>query len=203
MRRRGRGREKETSPLFVQTPTFSLTRTEAPPKLAGEYHLGIRLPVARCSGITFCYGQILFPFRVYINKYIKLLVYPRSTKEFIWTRLNVSVCSRSNWNLKVLVFKARRKPEYPEKNLSEQRRELATNSTHIWRRLRDLNPGHIGGRRVLSPLRYLAPRALVEKLGTKAKTKGEKERKRLLRRQILKSINILVNLCFVELWTGP
>ena len=29
-----------------------------------------------------------------------------------------------------------------------------TNSTHIWRRRRDLNPGHIGGRRVLSPLRY-------------------------------------------------
>ena len=29
--------------------------------------------------------------------------------------------SRSNWNLKVLVFKEREKPEYPEKNLSEQR----------------------------------------------------------------------------------
>ena len=28
--------------------------------------------------------------------------------------------SRSNWNLKVLVFKEREKPEYPEKNLSEQ-----------------------------------------------------------------------------------
>ena len=30
----------------------------------------------------------------------------------------------------------RRKPEYPEKNLSEQRREPSTNSTHIWRRRR-------------------------------------------------------------------
>ena len=28
--------------------------------------------------------------------------------------------SRSNWNLKVLVFKEREKPEYPEKNLSGQ-----------------------------------------------------------------------------------
>ena len=30
-----------------------------------------------------------------------------------------------------------------------------TNSTHIWRRIWELNPGHIGGRRVLSPLRHL------------------------------------------------
>ena len=29
-----------------------------------------------------------------------------------------------------------------------------TNSTHIWRRDRESNPGHIGGRRVLSPLRH-------------------------------------------------
>ena len=31
--------------------------------------------------------------------------------------------SRSNWNLKVLVFKQKIKPEYPEKNLQEQGRE--------------------------------------------------------------------------------
>ena len=35
--------------------------------------------------------------------------------------------SRSNWNLEVLVFEERGKPEYPEKNLSEQGRE----PTHI------------------------------------------------------------------------
>ena len=46
----------------------------------------------------------------------------------------MSVRSRSNWNLEVLVFEARR---YPEKNLSEQGREPATISNHIWRRLRD------------------------------------------------------------------
>ena len=62
--------------------------------------------------------------------------------------------SRSNWNLEVLVFKERGKPEYPEKNLSEQRREPTTNSTPIWRRRQDSNLGHIGGRRVLSPLRH-------------------------------------------------
>ena len=44
------------------------------------------------------------------------------------------------------------KPEYPEKNLSEQGREPAINSAHIWNRRWDLNPGHIGERRVLSPL---------------------------------------------------
>ena len=62
--------------------------------------------------------------------------------------------SWSNWNLEMLVFEERGKPEYPEKNLSEQGREPTTNSTHIWRQRRDLNPGHTGGRRVLSPLRH-------------------------------------------------
>ena len=52
------------------------------------------------------------------------------------------------------VFKERGKPEYPEKNLSEQGRKPTTNSTHMWRRRQDSNPGHIGGRRVLSPLRH-------------------------------------------------
>ena len=38
----------------------------------------------------------------------------------------------------MLVFEEMEKAEYPEKNLSEQRREPTTNSTHIWRRGRDL-----------------------------------------------------------------
>ena len=62
--------------------------------------------------------------------------------------------SWSNWNLEMLVFEERGKLEYLEKNLSEERREPTTNSTHIWRRRRDLKPGHIGGRQVLSPLRH-------------------------------------------------
>ena len=42
----------------------------------------------------------------------------------------------------------------PGGNLSVQRRE-PTNSTHIWRRIWESNPvGHIGERRVLSPLRH-------------------------------------------------
>jgi len=53
--------------------------------------------------------------------------------------------SRSNWNLEVLVFKEREKPEYPEKNLSEQRSGPATTPTNIWHRRQDSNPGHTGG----------------------------------------------------------
>ena len=90
----------------------------------------------------------------YRHRAIVLFVYSRSTKEFIRTRRNVSVRSRSNWNLKVSAFKEKGKPEYPDKNLSEQRGESTTNSTHIRRRRQDSNPGHICGRRVLSPLRH-------------------------------------------------
>ena len=35
--------------------------------------------------------------------------------------------------------------------LSEQGRELTTNSTHIQDRVRESNPGHISGRREVSP----------------------------------------------------
>ena len=59
--------------------------------------------------------------------------------------------------LEMLVFEERGKLEYPEKNLSEQGREPTTNSTHIWRRVRESNRGHMGGRRTLSPLRHPAP----------------------------------------------
>ena len=47
-----------------------------------------------------------------------------------------------------------RKTGGPGEKPSEQGRELTTNSTHIWRRVRESNPGHIGGRRALSPLRH-------------------------------------------------
>ena len=40
--------------------------------------------------------------------------------------------SWSNWNLKMLVFEERGKPEYPEKNLSEQTREPTTKTLFTW-----------------------------------------------------------------------
>jgi len=52
----------------------------------------------------------------------------------------------------MLVFEESGKPEYLEKNLSEQSRK-PTNSVHIWRQVWESNPGHIGGRWALSPLR--------------------------------------------------
>ena len=42
----------------------------------------------------------------------------------------------------MLVFEEKGKPEYPEKNLSEQR-EPTANSTHIWCQCQDLNLSHI------------------------------------------------------------
>ena len=47
-----------------------------------------------------------------------------------------------------------RKTGVPRENLLEQMREPTTNSTHIWHRCQDLNPGHIGGRWALLPLRH-------------------------------------------------
>ena len=53
---------------------------------------------------------------------------PRSSQELVQ---KCPCIPGSNWNLEMLVFKERGKPEYPEKNLSEQSREPTTNSTHI------------------------------------------------------------------------
>ena len=49
-------------------------------------------------------------------------------------------------------FEERVQLEYPEKNLLEQGRKPTTNSNQWWLWCQDLNPGHIGGRWVLSPL---------------------------------------------------
>ena len=60
-------------------------------------------------------------------------------------------CSRSNWNLAVLIFAEGGKPENPEKNpRSEDENQQQTQPTYGTGP--ESNPGHIGGRRVLSPL---------------------------------------------------
>ena len=41
-------------------------------------------------------------------------------------------CIRSNWNLEMLIFEERRKPQNPEKNLQEQSKGPTTNLTHSW-----------------------------------------------------------------------
>ena len=74
-------------------------------------------------------------------------IYPRSS-----THPKVVLgrsCIRSNWNLEMLVFEERGKPENLDKNISEQSREPTTNFTHSWP-----EGGHVGGRHVQSPLHH-------------------------------------------------
>ena len=64
-----------------------------------------------------------------------------------------TVYSRSNWNLEVLVFMEGGKPENPEKNpRSKDENQQQTQPTYGTGP--ESNPGHIGGRRALSPLRH-------------------------------------------------
>ena len=56
----------------------------------------------------------------------------------------------------MLVFAEGGKPGNPLKNPrsgEDNQHKLNTNSTHLWCRVRESNPGHIGGRRVLLPPR--------------------------------------------------
>ena len=76
---------------------------------------------------------------------------PRSSQELIQ---KCPCIPGSNWNLEMLVFEERGKPESPEKNLSEQSIEPTTSSIYMWRLHvgREPNPSDTGGRRALSPL---------------------------------------------------
>ena len=61
--------------------------------------------------------------------------------------------SLSNWNLDVLVFMEGGKPENSEKNpRSKDENQQQTQPTYDTGL--ESNPGHIGGRRALSPLRH-------------------------------------------------
>ena len=80
------------------------------------------------------YASVLF-FQSCVNKNVKWNLTSNTGSACAITRARGSwlkcLTSRSNWNLEMLVFEERGKPETPEKNLSEQSREPATNSTHI------------------------------------------------------------------------
>ena len=89
------------------------------------------------------------------------------------------VPDRIGSNLEVLVFEERGKLENRRKTSRSKGKNLqqrvmdswqqTRSSTHIWRRRRDLNPGHIAGRRVLSPLRHPCPRQTLSWLRWKPK----------------------------------
>ena len=63
-----------------------------------------------------------------------------------------STVSRSNWNLRNVGCRGRRKTVVPGEKPSEQEREPTTNSTYNWRQHLETNPGHIGGSQMFSPL---------------------------------------------------
>ena len=72
----------------------------------------------------------------------------------------------SNWSLEMMVFEETGKTGVPGEKRSGHRKEPTTNSTHMWRRHRNLNQGHIVGRPALSPLRYpLLPKVVPQDSG--------------------------------------
>ena len=67
----------------------------------------------------------------------------RGSASILWFFVIVFI-SWSNWNLKILVFEVREKPKYTEK-----KEKINNKLKPLWRQRRNLNRGHIGGRRVL------------------------------------------------------
>ena len=123
---------------YFYPANFTQDHSRAPPISFGEYM--IRLVGTKCKRNV---NVICLPPRVFTQGA------PRSSQELVQ---KCPCIPGSNWNLEMLVLQERGKPEYPEKNLSEQRREPTTNSTHIWRRVWELNLQHVGGSWALSPL---------------------------------------------------
>ena len=78
--------------------------------------------------------QFSVPWNERINEWAVAVAYPRSGSS--------STVSTSNWNLEMLVFVEEGKLENQART-PEQGRETATNSTHIWRQLRDSSAAQI------------------------------------------------------------
>ena len=70
---------------------------------------------------------------------IKEIINPLSGSLFTWVMVKLEF--EKVWFL----FEERRKQEYPGKKLSEQRREPATHSTHMWHEHQDLKPAILVG----------------------------------------------------------
>ena len=76
--------------------------------------------VDHCTGI---------PEKMGLDKNVNVIYLPKKHQRALGTRSKVSVHSRSNWNLKMLVFVRGRKTGVPGEKHSG--REPTTNSTHI------------------------------------------------------------------------
>ena len=75
-----------------------------------------------------------------------IIVYPRGTKELSRNSFKRDRAFQIELEFGNVGFCGGRKTGVPGEKPSEQRREPTTNSTHIRRRGRESNPGHIGGR---------------------------------------------------------
>ena len=87
-----------------------------------------------------------------VKKKCKCNLLTHEAPKSLRAHFSVSVRSRSNWNLELLVFGERGKRSTRRKtSWSKAENQQQTQPTY---RHRGLNPGHIGGRRALSPLRH-------------------------------------------------
>ena len=92
----------------------------------------------RLSGQTSIFGVVFFVSKSLLGierqkkleKFAILTRKPRSHARILIYR-TWQIPGQIDWNMEMLVFEERGKPEYPAKNLSEQRREPTKNSTHI------------------------------------------------------------------------
>ena len=75
------------------------------------------------------------------------------------------------WIWKCWFLYGGRKTGEPGEKPSEQGREPTTNSTHVWHRNRESNPGHIGGRRALSPLRHPCSQVVTGEIKVKSQNR--------------------------------
>ena len=69
---------------------------------------------------------------------------PCVTLEHSYSQLESAVC----------LFLVREENRRTRRKTLEAEKRTNTNSTHLWRRVRESNTGHIGGRRALSPLHH-------------------------------------------------
>ena len=60
----------------------------------------------------------------------------------------------ASWNQLYVGFLVREENWRTRRKTLGAEKRTNTNSTHLWRWVRESNPSHIGGRRVLSPLRH-------------------------------------------------
>ena len=87
---------------------------------------------------------------------IVIVIYlPTKHQRALGTRSKVTVRSRSNWNLEMLIFVEGGKRMNPEKNSrSKDENQQQNQTTYDAELVRESNSGHTGGRQVLSPLRH-------------------------------------------------